>query len=138
MDTQSPESPDFESVKQISPYDAEYWSARDLAPLLGYTKWQNFEVAVKRAKTACEQVSQVTDDHFTGASKMITLGSGLGSDSQRFVHAKPHSHYLALSRLHITGIDGTANQSLLRPKFGHTSAQHHKLIERSGLQVAHV
>lgn len=70
------QSPDFESIKQISPYAAEYWSARDLAPLLGYINWQNFEVAVKRAKTACEQVGQLVDDHFTGANKMITAGKG--------------------------------------------------------------
>ena len=70
------QSPDFESIKQISPYQAEYWSARDLAPLLGYTKWQNFEVAVKRARTACEQVGQVVSDHFIAASKMVTIGSG--------------------------------------------------------------
>jgi DNA-damage-inducible protein D len=71
-----PQSPDFESIKQISPYGAEYWSARDLAPLLGYTSWQNFEVAIKRAKTACEQVGQVAADHFNDASKMITIGKG--------------------------------------------------------------
>ena len=69
-------SPDFESIKQISPYEAEYWSARDLAPLLGYSNWQNFEVAIKRGKTACEQVGQTVYDHFTGASKMVSVGSG--------------------------------------------------------------
>jgi len=43
---------DFESIKQITPYGIEYWSARSLAPLLGYKKWQNFDVAIKRAMTA--------------------------------------------------------------------------------------
>ncbi|MDQ6694337.1 MAG: DNA damage-inducible protein D [Chloroflexota bacterium] len=70
------QSPDFESIKKVSPYEAEYWSARDLAPLLGYTNWQNFEVAIKRGKTACEQVGQVVADHFIGASKMVGVGSG--------------------------------------------------------------
>jgi DNA-damage-inducible protein D len=70
------QSPDFESIKQISPYQAEYWSARDLAPLLGYNKWQNFEVAIQRAITACEQVGQIVNDHFTSASKMIDVGKG--------------------------------------------------------------
>jgi len=60
----------------VNPYGAEYWSARDLAPLLGYDKWQNFDVAVKRAKTACEQVAQVVQDHFTDASKPIIGGKG--------------------------------------------------------------
>ncbi len=69
------QSPDFESIKRTNPYQAEYWSARDLAPLLGYSNWQNFEVAIKRGKTACEQVGQVVADHFTDASKMVKLGS---------------------------------------------------------------
>jgi len=70
------ESPNFESIKHVSPYDAEYWSARELGPLLGYDKWQNFEIAVKRAMTACEQVGQVVVDHFTAGSKVIQAGKG--------------------------------------------------------------
>jgi DNA-damage-inducible protein D len=70
------QSPDFESIKQIGPYHAEYWSARDLAPLLGYNKWQNFEVAIQRAIMACAQVGQIVPDHFTEASKVITGGKG--------------------------------------------------------------
>ena len=50
------QSPDFESIRKFSPNEAEYWSARELAPLLGYTRWENFEVAIKRAKTACEHL----------------------------------------------------------------------------------
>lgn len=69
------QSPDFESIKQFSPYQAEYWSARDLAPLLGYNKWQNFEVAIQRAMTSCKQVGQIVPNHFTGVSKMVRLGS---------------------------------------------------------------
>lgn len=70
------QSPDFESIKRTNPYQAEYWSARDLAPLLGYSNWQNFEVAIKRGKTACEQVGQVVSDHFIDASKTIRTGKG--------------------------------------------------------------
>lgn len=32
------QAPDFDSIKQINPYGAEYWSARDLMPLLGYAQ----------------------------------------------------------------------------------------------------
>lgn len=52
------------------------WSARELAPLLGYNKWQNFEVAIRRAMTACEQIGQVVADQFTGVSKLIDAGKG--------------------------------------------------------------
>jgi DNA-damage-inducible protein D len=70
------QSPDLESIKQISPYGAEYWSAHDLAPLLGYTKWERFDGAIKRAMSAYEQVGQVVTDHFPVAGKMVIIGSG--------------------------------------------------------------
>lgn len=59
----------FERIKQINPYGIEYWSARDLAPLLGYSKWERFEGAIKRAMTACEQTGNIIDQHFPSAGK---------------------------------------------------------------------
>lgn len=82
------QSPNFESIKQISPYGAEYWSARDLAPLLGYNKWQNFEVAVQRAMTSCQQVGQNLPDHFTAASKVIIGGKGAKHRTQKKLHSQ--------------------------------------------------
>jgi len=74
--SEEPNSPDFDSIKQISPYGAEFWSARDLGPLLGYKRWENFEIAIKRAKTSCQQVGQIVDDHFREATKPIKGGKG--------------------------------------------------------------
>lgn len=76
MNKEVPTTPDFESIKQISPYGAEYWSARDLAPLLGYAEWRNFETAIKRAITAATQVGADISDHFVDTNKMIALGKG--------------------------------------------------------------
>src|SRR5258708_35383934 len=70
-------SPDFDSVKQTNVYGIEFWSGRDLMPLLGYgNKWQNFVEVVKRAMVACEEAGNVAVDHFTDASKMIETGKG--------------------------------------------------------------
>lgn len=66
----------FEDMKRTNEHGAEYWSARDIQPLLGYDQWRNFEGAVKKAKTSCEQSGNVRDHHFAGASKMVSLGSG--------------------------------------------------------------
>src|SRR5258708_17349711 len=69
--------PDFDSIKQINVYGEEYWSARDLSPLLGYAEWRNFEtVAIKKAKIACEQASLAVSNHFVDANKGITGGKG--------------------------------------------------------------
>ena len=39
----------FEGLKKVNQYHKEYWSARDLQPLLGYTQWRRFENAIKKA-----------------------------------------------------------------------------------------
>jgi DNA-damage-inducible protein D len=54
----------------------EFWLARELQGLLGYTKWQRFEGVIADAKIACERAGGCADDHFTGAGKMIGLGQG--------------------------------------------------------------
>lgn len=66
----------FEDMKRINNHEAEYWSARDLQPLLGYAQWRRFEDAIKRAITSCEQSGNNPDYHFADAGKMIELGKG--------------------------------------------------------------
>ena len=54
----------------------EFWLARDLQKVLGYSNWQNFRKVVESAVTACETSGNKASDHFTGVSKMIPLGKG--------------------------------------------------------------
>ena len=57
----------------------EYWLARELQRLLGYARWENFEQAVNRARTACESAGYSVQDHFRDLTKMV----GIGSESSR-------------------------------------------------------
>ncbi|MDR1975181.1 MAG: DNA damage-inducible protein D [Bacteroidales bacterium] len=54
----------------------EYWSARELQEILGYTQWRNFEKAIEKAKESCRTSSVAVSDHFAEVSKMVELGSG--------------------------------------------------------------
>ena len=56
--------------------DVEFWLARELQLLLGYTQWRNFERAVDDARMACEKAGICITHHFADASKMIGLGKG--------------------------------------------------------------
>jgi DNA-damage-inducible protein D len=71
-----PRQKSFEELKQINQYGAEYWSARDLQPLLGYNHWRSFDNAVTKAITSCEKSGNEPGHHFARARKMITLGKG--------------------------------------------------------------
>lgn len=60
----------FDAIKNITADGHEYWSARDLMPMLGYgDKWQNFAQAIERAKLAAEVQGHDVNSLFTGVSK---------------------------------------------------------------------
>lgn len=67
---------DFESVKKVDTDGVEYWEARELMPLLGYAKWENFEGVIEKAKTACTKSGQRVENHFPEVRKMVDIGSG--------------------------------------------------------------
>lgn len=66
----------FEAHAQQIDSGVEFWLARDLQYLLGYTQWKNFLNVVTKAKTACEVSGHDVLDHFADVGKMVALGSG--------------------------------------------------------------
>lgn len=84
-DQGQPISQDDQSSAQTSPFDAirqedaegnEWWSARALAQLLGYTEYGKFRGALTRAEVACEASGNAAADHFAHVSDMVNIGSG--------------------------------------------------------------
>lgn len=54
----------------------EYWLARELQELLGYSDWRNFLNAVEKAKESCKTTGEAVLDHFVDVTKMVKIGSG--------------------------------------------------------------
>lgn len=65
----------FEAVA-IEFNGVECWSARELQELLGYSKWENFEKVIAKAKEACVNAGEQIDNHFPDVRKMVDIGSG--------------------------------------------------------------
>jgi len=66
----------FESFAHNTEDGLEFWFARDLQHLLGYSKWENFQNVISKAKTACEISGHDTNDHFPDIRKKVSIGSG--------------------------------------------------------------
>ncbi|MFZ0207716.1 MAG: DNA damage-inducible protein D [Roseiarcus sp.] len=66
----------FESIKRTDQDGAEFWRARQIAPILGYQDYRNFQNVVAKAKTACKTAGYVVADHFGDFTEMVPIGSG--------------------------------------------------------------
>jgi len=89
--------------QRLSPFEAirhdddegEYWSARELAKQLEYSKWANFAEVIAKATIACEQSGQDREDHFADVSKVMP-GGRWGYQHRTDVHLSRYACYLVV------------------------------------------
>jgi len=72
----------FETIKQVNEYGAEFWYARNLAEVLKYLKWANFEKVIEKAKESCKNSRNNVSDHFADVGKTIYLPKGAKREIQ--------------------------------------------------------
>jgi DNA-damage-inducible protein D len=66
----APEYRQFEEIKHSGENGEEYWSARELAPVLDYSKWENFLKVIERAMLACNNSGHDVKHDFVDANKI--------------------------------------------------------------------
>lgn len=64
--TRTGESP-FDAIRRVRPDGSEYWSARDVQPLMGYPRWQDFQRPIERAIATAHNTGMRVDEHFRGS-----------------------------------------------------------------------
>jgi DNA-damage-inducible protein D len=80
----------FDAIRITTLEGREYWSARDLMPLLGYgADWRNFHNAIGRARATCSNSGGDTVTNFVGATKVAASGPGAED-----VHLSRYACYL--------------------------------------------
>lgn len=67
----------FEDIKHINENGVEFWYARELMKVLQYSKWQNFEKIIDKAKTSCKNSDINMFEHFTDIGKMMVVSAYL-------------------------------------------------------------
>lgn len=66
----------IDATAQIDDEGNEYWFARDLQKILGYSKWANFLEVIEKGRVACLGSGHDPNHHFADVSKMVSIGSG--------------------------------------------------------------
>lgn len=67
----------FEKLKKTDKAGNEYWSAKDLAKLLGYSRYSSFIEVLDKAKVSCINTGQDTVSHFKDFSAIKSAGNNL-------------------------------------------------------------
>ena len=65
----------FEDIKYVRKDGREYWSARELADVLDYSQWRNFQKVIDRAMIACENSGHEVAYDFAEVSKIVEAGA---------------------------------------------------------------
>lgn len=66
----------LEEKRRMSKNGGEYWMARDIQSVMGYSRWENFEKTVQKARQSCESAGVEPENHFRDVTKMIEVGKG--------------------------------------------------------------
>ncbi|MNK30927.1 DNA-damage-inducible protein D [compost metagenome] len=65
----------FETYRKTDTAGNEYWSARELAKLLGYEEYRSFLPVLKKAKESCRNSNQKEENHFEDVLEIKALDS---------------------------------------------------------------
>ena len=74
----------FDSIRKVDDKGYEYWLARELSIVLGYSQYRHFLPVVERAKNACQNSGHPTKNHIEDILKMVDIGSGAQRKVQDF------------------------------------------------------
>lgn len=119
----------------------EAWLARELQPVLGYERWENFSTTVDRARRACTVAGNRAGDHFRDVTKMVAVGSGAQREIEDVLltryacyliaqNGDPHKPAIAFAQTYFTL--QTRKQELIEARL----ADHERLRARSQLAAS--
>ena len=66
----------FDEIKQSDDKGIAFWNSRQLAYVMGYSDYRNFERGINKSITICEQNGNHYGEHFNTLTEMVQLGYG--------------------------------------------------------------
>jgi hypothetical protein len=64
----------FDDIMHVEDDGTEWWSARELMPYLGYSRWENLENVIRKARSACRNTGHDPSSVFRDVTKIVDAG----------------------------------------------------------------
>ena len=93
MEIQKYQEKIFEDIKHINEFGEEYWEARELMNVLGYSKWSNFKKVIDKAKVSCKLSNGNIQEHFADVGKVLIVGNDAKMEVEDY-HLTRYAYYL--------------------------------------------
>lgn len=82
----------FDAIRKYRPDGSEYWKARELMPLIGYSRWERVPDVISRAKLACQNSGAFIDENFFEETRKSS-----GRDASDYVLSRYASYLVAMN-----------------------------------------
>ena len=87
----------LENIMAHTEQGAEYWEARQLQAILGYSNWDNFEGVIKRAIEACQGAGVDPNNQFLAIKKKVSIGSGAERERTDYLLGRYACYLIAMN-----------------------------------------
>lgn len=96
-ETNTPNDNLFEKIKHIDDDGVEFWYARELQTVLGYSEWRNFNKVIDKAKIACKSSGYIVSSEFVDVNKLVYVGANLQREVQDIVLSRYACYLIAMN-----------------------------------------
>ena len=87
----------LEEKRKVTKKGGEYWMARNIQGVLGYSRWENFENIIDKARLSCESTGAEPLNHFRESTKMVEIGSGAKVPTQDYFLTRYACYLIAMN-----------------------------------------
>ena len=87
----------FDGIRHMNEHGQEYWKARELMPLLGYTNWRQYYEAIQRAIAFCAVHGELVANHFEVVLNLVKRSQGEGSQQEDYKLSRYGAYLIAMN-----------------------------------------